>query len=525
MIPQARAHAARLAILAAVAALAIAQSWQRWLDPIIDAGRDLYIPEQLRHGVVLYRDLQYFYPPLTPYLLAAITFVTGSSLAAYTAIGIAISLLTATLLYVIAGREAGFAAALLFLSCSMAGASTFGCNYIFPYAHAATIGMLFVLGSCAFALARKPVPAVLLAIAAAWTKIDFIVIGAAILVAAWIARRLSWRALAAYVGGLAITAAALHGMFGRALWSNMFPSALLTGAHAQFFYRQVSGIANWRAEIGPIVIATLLAGAFGAALALFERTQRKWLLLIAIALLAFSLTDFFRSWTLLQLALIPLGLKHRDEPLIVLLTFSLASTSRIFLHLTPEWYGFVFIVPLYLLIGYVVFDWLPLRGAYSQRTARFWLVPIAVVAIVALRHEHLVWKQKSYPVATRRGTFYDMNPDRAKILNAALPELARSQSLAVIPEGLAVNYFAGVPTNLTVYTFTPAEVEDDTAAAAELRARHPARVALVTRDMREFGSRGFGIDYGLQLAAVLRADYKVERRWDAPRFSLVLLRR
>jgi len=525
LIRQARAHVAPIAILAAAAALAIAQSWQRWLDPIIDVGRDLYIPEQLRHGAVLYRDLQYFYPPLTPYLLAAITFVTGSSLAAYTAIGIAVSLLTATLLYVIAGREAGFAAALLFVSCSMAGASTFGCNYIFPYAHAATIGMLFVLGTCAFALARKPVPAVLLAIAAAWTKIDFIIIGAAILLAAWIARRLSWRALAAYIGGLAITAGALHAAFGPALWSNMFPPALLGGAHARFFYRQVSGISNWRAEIGPIVVATLLAAAFGAALALFERARLKWLLLIAITMLAFSLTDFFRAWTVLQLALIPLAIRHRDEPLIVLLTFSLASTSRVFLHITPEWYGFVFIVPLYLLIGYVLFDWLPRRGAYSQRTAWLWFLPIGIVAFLALRYEHVVWKLKTYPVVTRRGTFYDMNPDRAKILAAALPELEHSPSLAVIPEGLAINYFAGAPTNLTVYTFTPAELEDDTNAAAELRARHPARVAIVTRDMREFGSRGFGIDYGLRMAAVLRTDYRVERRWDAPRFSLILLRR
>jgi hypothetical protein len=531
LIRQARALVAPIAILAAVAALAIAQSWQRWLDPIIDVGRDLYIPEQLSHGAVLYRDLQYFYPPLTPYLLAAITFVTGSSLAAYTAIGIAVSLLTAALLYVIAGREAGFAAALLFLSCSMAGASTFGCNYIFPYSHAATIGTLFVLGTCAFALARKPVPAVLLAIAAAWTKIDFIIVGVAILGAAWIARRLSWRVLAAYAGGLAITAALLRAIFGTAFWSGVFPSALLGGANAQFFYRQVSGIANWRESAGRVVIAALLVAAFGAALALFDRGRWKWLLLVVIVLLAWPVADggaFFRAWTLLQLALIPFAIRYRDSPLIVLLSFSLASIPRVFLNLTPDWYGFVCAVPLYALVAYVVFEWLPLRCVYSRRTSWFWFLPIGIVALLALRQQHIVWSLKAYPVATRRGTFYDIDPDRAAILNAALPELERTQTLAVIPEGLTLNYFAGVRTNLAVYIFTPAEIaneEIDRSVAEQLRVRHPERVAIVTRDMREFGSRGFGIDYGGRIAAVLRADYTVERRWDAPRFSLILLRR
>ena len=65
--------AAMLAAIVAAAAIALAQSWDRWLDPIIDAGRDLYIPEQLRHGARLYADIRYNYPPLAPYLLAAIT--------------------------------------------------------------------------------------------------------------------------------------------------------------------------------------------------------------------------------------------------------------------------------------------------------------------------------------------------------------------------------------------------------------------------------------------------------------------
>jgi len=70
-------------VLAVVAVVALAQSWNGWLDPIIDTGRDLYVSEQLAHGAKLYRDLRYQYPPLAPYLLAAV----AGPLAAFTAVG------------------------------------------------------------------------------------------------------------------------------------------------------------------------------------------------------------------------------------------------------------------------------------------------------------------------------------------------------------------------------------------------------------------------------------------------------
>lgn len=127
------------------------------LDPIIDTGRDLYIPEQIRSGVKLYRDILYYYPPLAPYLLALITAVTGSSLAAYTWIGAAIALLTMAALFamvrVVASPAAANAAALLFAGCSVYSISGRTSNYLFPYAHAATLAMLFFLAGSAFVLA------------------------------------------------------------------------------------------------------------------------------------------------------------------------------------------------------------------------------------------------------------------------------------------------------------------------------------------------------------------------------------
>ena len=58
----------------------------------------------------------------------------------------------------------------------------------------------------------------------------------------------------------------------------------------------------------------------------------------------------------------------------------------------------------------------------------------------------------------------------------------------------------------------------------ELTAHPPDRVLLVSRDVREYGSRGFGIDYDLRVAGLLRARYRVEQVWHGERFEAVLFR-
>ena len=50
-------------------------------------------------------------------------------------------------------------------------------------------------------------------------------------------------------------------------------------------------------------------------------------------------------------------------------------------------------------------------------------------------------------------------------------------------------------------------------------------MAIVSRDVQEYGYYAFGIDYDRRLAGYLFAHYDVERRWSTPRFDAVLLSR
>ena len=547
VLPKARTAPRELLLalcVAIVAVLAFAQSYGRWIDPIIDSGRDLYIPEQLRNGALLYRDILYFYPPLTPYLLAAVTAITGSSLFAYTLIGLVIACATAATMWMAARRLAGPVAAamtgLLFFAFNMAGPSGWGNNYFHPYAHAAILGMFFFLAAVAAFLAadrhRFAAPlGTLCCVLAAWTKIEYIPFATVLMVAVVLVRPVRWTWLAAYLATGAITLAMVVSLLGLDEFrANVFPPALLGGSAAKLFSLKVTGFDSWPQNLAASLRGAVLIAAFATLLAGLQRDRRRGIIVGTLVILAIVTAllqgeTMFRAWSVLQLALIPFALRRPREPLAILLLASLCASSRIYLNLAPYWYGIVFTLPLYLLIVYVLFEWLPSRNVYSRRTALLWVPLFVITAAGALLSAHRVYATRNYEVATSRGSYRDQAA-RGSAIDGLLRELERSKprSMVVMPEGLTINYLARIPTPIREHTFTPAEsdsprVEEE--ILRDLNAHPPEAVVLVTRDVREFGSKGFGIDYNQRVLEWVRTRYRVDKGWRSPDGFTVLLMR
>jgi len=515
-----RQPAARIALIATVvvvAVIAFAQSYARWLDPIIDTGRDLYIPEQLARVAKLYRDIRYQYPPLAPYLLALITGAIGHSLAAYVAIGIAQSAAIVASLWIALRRPLpAFAATLSFVAACFCGGTLW--NFIFPYSYAATIGMaLLCIALGAFVHARHAI-AIGALVAASWCKVEYAVAALLIVVILSIARRITWRQLAAYCGAMLTTIAAFAFFFRDAPWMDNIFAAWQHGERAQRFFAVVSGVASWREQLVQIAI-----GIGGIAAILFLQRWRNWIAGIAIVIVALLLTGhaFFRAWAVLQW--IALGwalLRDRESPLVIFAAFSVACTLRIPLNVSPTWYGVMLTVPTIALTAYTLFCYLP-RSAMTI----LWLAPFVVSAGSDLWQQHVRYAQKRYPIVTPRGTFCDANADRARTLTSVIGAV-QGGTLAVIPEGITINYLANVPTTLTFHTFTPVEVDAphaEDAIVRELTAHPPDRVLMVSRDLREYGARAFGVDYDMRAGALLRSRYRVETIWRGDRFQAVLL--
>ena len=143
-------------VLFLVGILLFAQSYEKWGDPIIDLGRDLYLPGRLLNGRILYRDILYNYGPVTPYLLAMLVRVFGDALPVFETFGILTGVAALYALYgigaLIGGRGIAFFSALLFLTLSFFARSTWGCNFVSPYSYAATISTALALWSFYFSL-------------------------------------------------------------------------------------------------------------------------------------------------------------------------------------------------------------------------------------------------------------------------------------------------------------------------------------------------------------------------------------
>ena len=511
-----------IGIVFAVAAIAFIQSYARWLDPIIDTGRDLYIPEQLARGAKLYRDIRYQYPPLAPYLLALITGGIGHSLASYMAIGIAQSATIAASLWIALRKPLpAFAATLTFAATCFCGASTWGANFLFPYSYGATIGMALLCVALAAFVRGHNALAIGVLVAASWCKMEYAVGALLIVVLLAIGRRVTPRQIGGYVSAMIVSIASVAFYFRDTQWwsENVF-APWQHGPRAKHFFEVVSGFGDWRGQLLQIAV-----GIAGIAAIVFLQRWRNWIAGVAIVIVAILIADhsFFRAWAVLQW--IALGwalIRDRESPLLIFVAFAVASTLRIPLNVSPSWYGFVLTIPTIALAAYALFCYFPRRNVMGV----LWLAPFVTTAGADLWQQHERYAVKQYAIVSPRGTFYDWNTDRARILSEVIPAV-HGGTLAVIPEGVTINYLAGVRTPLTFHTFTPVEVDaprTEDVIVRELAAHPPDRVLMVSRDLREYGARGFGIDYDLRAGALIRSRYQVERIWRGERFQAVLLK-
>ncbi|MEO8217458.1 MAG: hypothetical protein ABI718_10300 [Acidobacteriota bacterium] len=532
------------------------------LDPIIDTGRDLYIGEQMAGGHRLYRDLIYNYPPAGPLFLAITVGVFGAGLSTYQLFGVAVALLTAIALYAVTRTAAGplpAAVAVLFFVClSFTGASTWGANYLFPYAYAATMGMAFALLFLVSLLrylfvTQRPLwlgLAVVCGMIATWSKIEYALLVAATFAFATIYYRLPLRAALSYLTLLVISTLAFSAYFAGGpfdfswIREQLLSSSLLQSESSKFFYGQVSGTSSLLPSLAAALKGTLLIAVIVALIRSAGRPaggdlspeRRRFLLpvvFLGIAVASWFLAGepLFRAWAILQWLLLPAALhRGRRSPFALLLVFSLLSSARIALRTAPVWYGFVLAVPLFAMIVYVFFHELPRRGVYRVSWSWLWAPVFALTLFAGLDQQVSRYAMKRFPIVTPRGTFLDSNPDRAAVFTSAITFLDRhpAAGLVVFPEGVSVNYFSGIPSPLSRYIFTPIEtaapaVENE--IVTQFQTKHPEYVIVLQRDVSEFGYRGFGVDYDIRVRDLLREHYHLERAWTPPRFSLVLLRR
>jgi hypothetical protein len=135
-------------LIALLGGLMAWMSWNKWPDPLVDFGRELYVPWQISEGATLYRDLSYFNGPFSPYLNALLFRLFPSHLMTLVIFNLLLLAVITALIYGfflrISDPITATAVSLTFLGVFAFSQHTGigNNNYITPYSHEMTHGIL-----------------------------------------------------------------------------------------------------------------------------------------------------------------------------------------------------------------------------------------------------------------------------------------------------------------------------------------------------------------------------------------------
>lgn len=162
---------------------------------LIDFGREVYYPEQILQGKLLYRDLFNIYGPLSYQINAVLYKIFGAKLSTLFGAGILCSLLTVSGIYFVAqkflSKFLSFALGLFTIVVGVTTISIF--NFHFPYSWAVLYGLIAFLYSLYFLLDKRLTLSALLAGICVTCKYDFLLYGFVVLF--FIFKSKDWKAL------------------------------------------------------------------------------------------------------------------------------------------------------------------------------------------------------------------------------------------------------------------------------------------------------------------------------------------
>lgn len=545
--PRRAAFAWEIAGLCALAALTlsrIAISWRKWPDPLIDFGRELYLPWRLAHGAVLYRDVDDFYGPLSQYFNAGLFRAFGPGLMVLVTANLAIFAGIAALLYVLFRRAWGVVGAMVGVGVFIAvfGFAQYvrgGCyTYAAPYAHEATHGLLVCL-ILAFVLARwvdRPTPwrcaaAGLLFGLVLVLKAEFILAAAALVAAAaWrCGRRCPLRSAAAFAAGAVLPTLGFLLYFAAvmpwtAAWSGAtraWSAVIGSGRYAMdpvqlgflgfdqpWLHLRAQALATAEA-LG--VGAALLGAAWslGRIPAGIVRAMAVAALAAAAAGLgAFGIHWPFTGQCLPGVALVYLLWRCRaadgnfTRTLLGLLAAALL--ARMVLNGRIYQFGFcqaalaAMLAPA-ALIGEAA-PWL--RRARAPAAA----LPLAAAALLApgvlqlAARSDAAWRLRTHPVGTGRDRFLTVDPrvdptgELVRLVSERLQRTPPTDTVTVLPEGEMINYLARRASPVAPFFFFSAVTAGggEAAVVRQLDAHPPDWVVIISRDLREYGIQRYG---------------------------------
>jgi len=530
-------------------------SWRKWPDPLVDFGRELYVPWQITRGRLLYRDIASLFGPLSPYVNALWFQLFGVSLTTIVVCNAAILMaMTAGIHRLLAAstdRIAATAATLaVLLLCGFSQYIDVGnYNFITPYAHEATHGVAlsvaaFVAFFEAFSRQRRAwiFASGLCFGAIVLTKPEVaIAAGAALAAGAWAvwmgsSGGTSWKTVLLFLAGACVVPLAFAAYFhggGRMSWGESaraiaygWSTASSVEIAQNEFYLRGSGLNDALRNAGRMLWSFALFGGFVAAVLAVAAIRPRaavgrplqFVAQIALLLAAtLAIPSGRLGWALPLIAFAVCGFaivsaamgRSREElerhvPLAMWSVFAVALLPKIALNARIYHYGFFLAMPaisltVTLLIGLV--PWVFKRDDARRRAHALFAASTAIAIVPALVLSNTWYRWKTVPIGEGGDRFYASSEPgmwQGPSLATALDWISRNTppeaTLGALPEGVMINYLARRENPTRYINFMPPEAVafGEHAMAESLAARPPEYLLLVHKNTSEYGFASFG---------------------------------
>lgn len=495
-------------------------SWGKWTDPMVDFGRELYVPWQILEGKTLYTDIAYFNGPFSPYFNALWFWILGvhmgSLMIANFIILSIIILLFYKLLVKMDGRIGATVGCLILVMIFAFPRYDFVGNYNFiaPYSHEMIHG-LFLSFSCFYLLSiyQKRKKFWLLFLAGSLlgmvflTKVEYTLAATVAIVAGLILtfreHKESWKK-ASIKTAFFLLSALIPPIFSFILLSTDMPKAeaitgtlgswsgtLMPELRNMYFYQHLLGVDSLGNNL------KIMLGGFGVFLILFmpailfspaNQNKKKMMIMGVILLTALILSsilfvEFLLPMVPLMLRPLPLLLgtlivielirllpQYHHASLgdiiilrLTVLAFSLILLLKILLKVDPCQYGFALAMPGTVFLASALVTWIP---SYLKDVGKPGILfsLYSIFLIIFFISIHLLvseyWFSKTtVKIKTETASFYaDL---RGHVINDMINEIKTQTSsrdtLAVLPEGVMLNFLTRRVNPTPYINFMPPE--------------------------------------------------------------------
>ena len=499
---------------------------------LIDFGREVYYPQEILNGKILYKDLFNIYGPLAYQFNAVLYKIFGIKLSTLYGAGIFTSLLTVSGIYLIAqkflSKFLSFAIGFFTIAIGVTATSIF--NFHFPYSWAVMYGLTAFLYSLYFLLkywdeknTKNLYLSSFLAGIAITCKYDFLLY--ALIVFAISAKEKNWKAIVSFFIApiLSFGALFIQGLKIDSLVNSLLTTSLMAKSKTLIYFYQNSGIYfNPKAIFTDFILFLKTAIPFGAILFgiyLFNKKKYVAIFLSVIGwilfLLLFSIKFAFGFLPiLLMLLFITELIKSKSEnkydiKTIILALSAIAVCAKVFWVMLLGSYGNYYVSISLVALFAILFKYLPKN---LEKVAGIYILAISLIIILsnsfALKHEN---NKVSTPIGTMHTSkaYAESSNELIKYIDQ---NTKKDDKIVIFPEGMTINFLTQRSADdyynslLPLYTETFGEEK----IINHYKKNLPEFVIFNNLDMKDYYFRFICQDYALEFCGFVQNNYKLQ---------------